>query len=291
MEETNNTTNPDISNQPIQTPITPEPTPSKPNLFKYLFIISLLILLAVIISFYFIFTNKISKSSSIQSSNNNISQTVPTTVNIPTINSNENNDTSYKSYSIGDEITFNNEKWYVIKSSGSDQDYVTVIKAIYLVNQFAYYHCAPEDIIGEFHDNCSKMKNDYSSSYAKKYLEQTYLPTLGASNLKEVNGYKIRLITLDELQSLGCSSIDQTCKNAPNWLQYDGINPNGSSDYWTMTEAKSDPISPTVWNVSYCGSNSRASIICENVLSNTTGTGSTLELRPVVNLIKSNIQP
>lgn len=36
---------------------------------------------------------------------------------------------AYKSYSIGDEVTYNDIKFYVIKDSNSDEDSITILKA------------------------------------------------------------------------------------------------------------------------------------------------------------------
>lgn len=75
MEETNITNN---TNQPTETPVTSESTliPLKPNnIYKYLFFISIFILLTIIVSFYFVLNNKNS-----QPSDNNISQITPSVI-------------------------------------------------------------------------------------------------------------------------------------------------------------------------------------------------------------------
>ena len=36
---------------------------------------------------------------------------------------------AYKSYKVGDEVTYNDIKFYVIKDSGSDIDNITLLKA------------------------------------------------------------------------------------------------------------------------------------------------------------------
>ena len=83
--------------------------------------------------------------------------------------------------------------------------------------------------------------NSYATSKVKKFLEGTYINTLGANNLKEVDGYKIRLITVDELTSnLGCASngSSYTCTSSQyaSWVyQNFGENKNNVYGYWSMT--------------------------------------------------------
>jgi len=85
MEDINNTEltpiqrSPEPQLPPIETPITPEPIPPKSNLFKYLFIISILVLLIVVISFIFILKKTNSNVSSIKQ-DTNIPQTIPTEI-------------------------------------------------------------------------------------------------------------------------------------------------------------------------------------------------------------------
>ena len=52
-----------------------------------------------------------------------------------------------KKYSVGDEITFNNEKWNVIKESNESDDYVVVLKSTVLdeLTDKPYYNCPAEN--------------------------------------------------------------------------------------------------------------------------------------------------
>ena len=69
------------------------------------------------------------------------------------------------------------------------------------------------------------------------------MPTIGASNLKQIDGYKIRLIKLDELQSnLGVSTTvagtyyASDAENTSSWVYQNFKNGDRSvSSYWTMT--------------------------------------------------------
>ena len=128
--------------------------------------------------------------------------------------------------------------------------------------------------------------NNYETSKVKELLEGDYLTSIGSSNLKEVNGYKIRLITLDELVSnLGYEQTSvatvyrYNVQNTPNWVyQNFGENPsqNNVLGYWTMTGHSN--YSSAVWIVENNGG-MRISWVRDTILG----------VRPVINLLKSSI--
>lgn len=188
---------------------------------------------------------------------------------------NENN--VNKSYSIGDQISFHNEQWYVIKDSKSTDDYVVVIKATNLssLNGKTYYECPIEDDNGI---NCSmKMSNDYRDSAIKKYFDETYIDLLGRENLKEIDKHYIRLITIEELKDLGCNIDNKSCENSPSWLL-------SNSRFWTMSHTTEVPtMDASEANVYSFGKDEYGTDIGIN------GVGSTLNVRPVINLLKSSI--
>ena len=209
-------------------------------------------------------------------------------------------------YVIGDQISFAGSNWYVIKNSTADEDYVTLLKETVLTNaelgEYAYndtydtmsYYwsdtCHPDGYGYTDYDasGCSGH-NDYEGSKVKEYLEGTYINTLGETNLKEVDGYKIRLITTEELESNGWVGNTTVCTGscyeqygiikdvAPTWIyQNYGENQNGVYAYWTMTP--NSKVSSYVW---YVDSSGRLSY--HNVDANILG------VRPVINLLKSSI--
>ena len=122
----------------------------------------------------------------------------------------------YKTYSIGDTVEFAGSNWRTIKNSTAEEDYVTLMKERVLTNAelgnyaygtgfdtMSYYwdgncHPAAYGYSSRDHTGCSGH-NDYAGSQVKEMLETRYLPTIGAENLKELDGHKIRLITVDEL--------------------------------------------------------------------------------------------
>ena len=118
-------------------------------------------------------------------------------------------------------------------------------------------------------------------------LETRYLPTIGESNLKEVDGYKIRLITVEELTSnLECVSESYgyycTSSQYASWVYQnfeDGSNTVYS--YWTMTP-HTNPNSAYVWSVISSGE-----VDFGFVHSSYYGG---FGVRPVINLLKSSIE-
>ena len=201
---------------------------------------------------------------------------------------------AYEAYSIGDTVQFAGSNWKVIKASTAEEDYVTIMKETVLTNSelgsYAY-NSTYDTMEYTWTDNCHNNNHGYSSSsyscnntngYAtskvKEMLETRYLPTIGESNLKEVDGYKIRLITVDELTSnLGCTS--SSCSSSPyaSWVyQNFGDKSKNVYGYWTMTPYPNN--SSYVWHVLSSGQ-----VFDHNVYYYYGG------VRPVINLLKSNI--
>ena len=123
--------------------------------------------------------------------------------------------------------------------------------------------------------------NDYDGSKIKEVVDNYMTANNMTNDLKEVENYKIRLITTDELNgNLGWVNLNKAAKsdnensNVPNWV-YQNF---GSSVYWTMTpDANKSSNFRCVTSNGYLGS-----IEVHNI-----GTGS--GVRPVINLLKSNI--
>ena len=203
-----------------------------------------------------------------------------------------------RAYTIGDKVTFAGSDWYVIEDSPSNQDYVTVLKENVLTaseiwtdynyknssgvaqSRMAYYWSSTCHATGTYGNDGPYSSQDtsgcrdhniYEESKIKEYLEEVYLSLIDSDNtkLKEINNYKIRLITVNELDTLGCNSSDGTCVNSQysSWLY--------SVSYWTMT-----PYSTTyAWNVFNNGTLTRR-LICGTYV---------IGVRPVINLYKSAI--
>ncbi len=215
--------------------------------------------------------------------------------------------TVYNEYSVGDVVNFSDSNWRVIKNSTGNEDYVTLMKETVLTNAELgnYAYGTGYDTMSYYWDNnCHPVAYGYSSSsyscnntngYAtskvKEFLEGTYINTLGADNLKEVDGYKIRLITTNELnENLGWVNLQVTAKtdnenaNVPTWVYKNyGENQNNVWGYWTMTPHPDN--SSVVWLVSSSGR-----VDNDGVSSGSDVLNSLDGVRPVINLLKSTIE-
>ena len=178
---------------------------------------------------------------------------------------------TYNSYEVGDEVTYNNINYYVIKDSSASEESVTLLKAEPLsvaeVNEYgaghvnryasssagtasnqngyggmAYYMSSSCSAYGN-HSNC---RTDYESSEIK-YIVDAWALSKVPNGLVEA-----RLLTLDELtENLGYE-INQLCsagdcqtnvsdENKLSWVY------NSNYSYWTMTTVAE--YSNCVWNV------------------------------------------
>lgn len=185
-------------------------------------------------------------------------------------------------YSIGDKVTFAGNDWYAIEESPEEQDYITLLKGTRLTAAelgeyagkenlaiMAYYYSDTCHYTGRYgytdtDSSGCEGHNDYEGSKVKEMLENQYLLTLGNDNLKEVDGYKIRLITKDEVTILQNQDNDLSA-----WL-YGG-------NYWTMTPNSGN--TSQVWRVASGGYLSSYIVYADYSV-----------VRPVINLLKSSIR-
>lgn len=147
---------------------------------------------------------------------------------------------------VGGAVKYNDSTWYVLDNK---DDYVTLLKRDYIKlsdnNMFNY-------------NSINSVLNSYSSSII--------------NDLKEVDGYKIRLITLDELIKLGF--VDKTNtnyyeegSNTPYWI---GLK---DSNYWVMNDKPFMLVNYEGKNYAYETSNNTYAYV-----------------RPVVNVYKSALK-
>ena len=207
-------------------------------------------------------------------------------------------------YSIGDIVEFAGSNWRVIKNSTSAEDYVTLMKETVLTNaelgEYAY-NSTYDTMEYTWTDTCHWANrgysnvsvgcdntNSYATSKIKEMLETRYLPTIGSNNLKEVVGYKIRLITKEEL--IGNLGYDENHKsagdyivteNVPTWVYRDFLDQGSNArGYWTMTPNSNS--SASMLFVSLTGQ-----VYTSYSVLGTTNSGD--GVRPVINLLKSAI--
>ena len=156
---------------------------------------------------------------------------------------------TYDSYSVGDTFTLNGDGYHIIDDSGTSQDYVVALKDTAISNTPSSYG----------------SDATYSGSSAKTAVDSWASSTF-TDELKEVSGYSARLIEVEELTALGCTSSD--CTNSSySWLY--------SIEYFTMSQYNNTTTS--VWKVSTNGSVGELA------------TASTSLLRPVINVKKSEL--
>lgn len=123
----------------------------------------------------------------------------------------------YDKYTIGNEILINQETWYAIADSDEDKDYVTAININY-------------------NRKIKDCFNKYIHLNEKKYFEGEYSKSIGIDKLKEVDGYYIRLIKLEEYEKLATitkKDIDQIKYNyttKPNYTWIKDINTLSMTD-------------------------------------------------------------
>ena len=177
--------------------------------------------------------------------------------------SQENN---FKTYSVGDEFCLENECFYVIKDNGTTVDafakqnvntesnrqsknanalaFATPDETKRVPNCTSPYGC----IYGYWTDSKGKLLSKYGTSYPANVFDnnsllyepvqnyKTYLKnTLGKTSVDA------RLITYEELISLGCNRSEKTCKTAPSWIY--------NTSYWTASAYDDD----LVWFVTSSG--------------------------------------
>ena len=177
---------------------------------------------------------------------------------------------TYTVYTIGNQVTYNNNNYYVIKDSDSTEESVTLLKTEPLsasdITTYSAGTGAETDGNGgmQYHSN----SNVYSTSYVKATVDAWASAQAPAAS-------DARLITLEDLKSLGYS--DDSCiqsgycsksAEAPSWLH---INPW----YWT-----SSPKNGSSSSVCYVGS----SVSGGNNVSGKNGV-----VRPVITISKSLI--
>ena len=184
-----------------------------------------------------------------------------------------------QAYNVGDVVTYNGMEFYVIEASDENSNKVTMLKAEPLtvdeVNTYGAGHINRYtiDSVGTAYDNngyggmayytsetCgyngslvdTGCTTDYNSSEVKYAVDAWAADKINASDLTEDNlGYKVRLITYDELVNNLGYVIEQVCTggcyyeqsldNVPTWVY--------NENYWYSTMSAYDDSASNVWNV------------------------------------------
>ena len=190
---------------------------------------------------------------------------------------------AYKAYSIGDEIIYKGEKYYVINNSSEDEASVTTLKENPLttseiieygtghINEYSSDSClqSPGTVCDRngyggvayyskencSYPNLSGCKSDYDSSDIK-FIIDNWSSHNFAKNvlLNDTMGYKTRLITYDEiidnfnyvLKNEGPSGMYfGPSSSTPNWIY--------NTQYWYWTMSTYNDSTSSVWRVTWNG--------------------------------------
>ena len=194
----------------------------------------------------------------------------------------------YNSYRIGDEITYNNVEYYVIKDSSTSDRTLTLLKKYPFTNNEIATYSAGTGAYTRTGNTYGGMQfgqtNDYSESYVKAAVDSWASENTNDNDLKEDStGYKVRLITFDEVldnlgyeyyereSSSGIVSGYRKTENTPTWVYSYNVG------YFTMSPHKDYTSSVMYLNIS----SEMGSIGVTDVYSNNCA------LRPVITISKS----
>ena len=197
---------------------------------------------------------------------------------------------TYTAYEVGDEVTYNNINYYVIKDSSASEESVTLLKAEPLSYEEVQTYsngtgAEPDDKNGYGEMQYHSESNVYSTSYVKQAVDAW-------KTAKAPMATEARLITIDDLtDNLGYEYVAESgdgpdcpdgpeCDLIPDHYEKTQSTPawlyNSNYTYWTMSQYKDS--ADGVWFVYYDGDLERDFPV--------RGDGC---VRPVITLSKSNL--
>ena len=209
----------------------------------------------------------------------------------------------YTEYNIGDTFTLNGDSYHIIKDSSKKDDYVVALKdeplskddiikydpyrnndgshSIESMNGYGsvYYYrnknCGYTN--GSFSD--TDCTTDYDKSILKQTIDAWEHDKFSNNELKEINNYTSRTISIDDLLNLGYiinGTSSEKTNNVPDWIY------NSKYWYWTMTGYPNSTFS--VWCIMTDGS------LYDRNIYYWYGYNNTGAVRPVINVYKSAIE-
>lgn len=182
---------------------------------------------------------------------------------------------TYTAYSVGDQVTYNNINYYVIKDSSTSEETVTLLKAEPLsYSDVQTYSSGTGAQTSDQNGYGGMQYHSESNSYATSYVKTTVdaWKTAQAPAASEA-----RLITTDDAsENLGYEWFDngsvalwQKTESTPSWVY------NSNYSYWTMSQYNDS--ASDVWSVNYDGRLDDDDVSYDRVV------------RPVITLSKSNL--
>ena len=182
---------------------------------------------------------------------------------------------TYTAYSVGDQVTYNNINYYVIKDSSASEESVTLLKAEPL--SYSDVQTYSQGTGAQTYDN-----NGYGGMYyhsSSSAYEGSYVKTTvdAWKQAQAPAASEARLITYEELEdnlgydhgTPGASWIDVNPEYTPSWVY--------NSNYWYWTMSQYQDYASSVWSVVNGG----------NLEDNFVGHNGAV--RPVITLSKSNL--
>ena len=180
-----------------------------------------------------------------------------------------------KAYSVGDEFCLENECFFVIKDNGTTVDALAKQNVNTESNrQDSNANTLAYSKTNYWINSSGNLLSKYGTSYPANVFDSNSLLYAPVQNYKTYlkntlgkTSIDARLITYEELTSLGCSTSNYSCKSAPSWVY--------NTSYWT---ASADNYIG-VWYVDSYG------IVGSGNFANSGYRG----LRPVITISKSDI--
>ena len=173
---------------------------------------------------------------------------------------------TYDAYSVGDEVTYNNINYYVIKDSDASESTVTLLKAEPLsYEEIQIYAVIPDIVISDnggvayyTSETCGYVNGSWVSDGCTSDYDQSKIKYIvdDWKEKKATLAIEARLITFDELtNNLGyevkeictgeCYQVINKTEYVPEWVY------NNNYGYWTMTTASDS--STTILDVTRYG--------------------------------------
>ena len=217
-------------------------------------------------------------------------------------NTNQPQAPTYTAYQVGDEVTYNNINYYVIKDSDTTEESVTLLKAEPLkvaeVNEYGAGHVNryTNGSVGTAYDRNGYGGIAYYTSETCGYVNNTWVETgcktdYASSEIKYVvDAWKtakapaateVRLISKDEIETerkeYDCCGGCGQCIDTGDFAKYNWMYNN---NYWYWTNTPYTDSSSNVWRVSGNG------VLGSDSVYDGDYSG---VVRPVITISKSNI--
>ena len=194
----------------------------------------------------------------------------------------KDNTPTYKAYSVGDEVTYNNVDYRVIKDSSTSESSVTLLKSEPLTYEEVQTYSAGTGAQTYNNNGVGGMQygttSDYSISYIKNTVDawkEAKAPAATEARLIEYDEMITNLGYENNIYCTGDCYNKGSMDNVPTWVY--------NSNYWYWTMSPNNDSASYVWIVSISGNLGSMSVT--NYREE--GTFKSLSVRPVITISKS----